>query len=123
MARGKTTPEKEREAVIRSVCRLLAKGLDIKNACRAIAFPETTFYTWVDKDEAVRIRTAAAEYEYFIEMHDSVQRGAKENPQLALQVLSKRMKDLWSDRTEVTGKDGEPLAFGIKDMFNAKPTN
>lgn len=125
MSDPKTTEKKSRrpkldEERVEKLCAFLRAGNYVKTACAASGISQSTYYAWeaagkadreagkrtryLDFLESIEVATAESEVMLVAEVRKEGGRGA-------LEVLKRRFRDRWGDKTalEHTGADGVPL--------------
>lgn len=85
----------------------------VKDTCIYAGIPESTYYLRRSTDKKLLEEIEAAERYLFLAAKRTLARGAMENPQMAAQRLKMREKKVYSERTEITGEDGEPITMEV----------
>jgi len=107
----KRTPEVEK-----IITDALSLGLSVEDACAYARISRETFYVWcrefsdfsdaVTRAESLLIMRASARLQKEVNAPDG-------DWKAALEVLKRRRRNEWSDRTEVTGKDGGDISINV----------
>lgn len=82
-----------------------------QDTCVYAGISDTTYYRRVEDDEKLRGEIEAAKRFAFLIAKRTVIKGIKDNPQLALQRLKLREKNVYSERTELTGAEGGAITY------------
>ena len=110
MAQGKAFTDLQKAEIIKSLEPFFKLGCNLKKACAYGEICYNTVYNWVKDDEALLIKIKALQNEVNADARKVLVKAIKEgDKQIALNWLSKKEKDEFSDRTELAGVDGEPL--------------
>ena len=83
----------------------------ITDTCVYAGISQRTYYYWIEEDEKLLQEIEAAKRFAFLIAKRTVIKGIKDNPQMALQWLKLREKDVYSERTEHTGAGGKPITY------------
>lgn len=116
MAQGKA---RDKEKTIEALAGYFKMGCSVKKACEYGGIPQSTVQTWIDNDEALRVKITAWQNEpnamaranWIAKMTEGDYTASKE-------WISKKEKDEFADRQEHTGKDGQELAIQFASVFN-----
>lgn len=107
MAQGNARNKEDSIRVLEDFFKL---GCSIKKACEYAGIPYTTVHTWILNDEALRMQVTAWQNELGVRSRrnwaKSIQKGSLRSSQ---EWLSKKEKDEFSERKELTGANGEQL--------------
>lgn len=107
-----------REKVIGELKKKLKLGYSVKKACELIGIPQSTVQTWIEKDDALRLKVVSWQNEISDlarrEWKKAIKNGrpSKYGPDRytpARDWLERKEKDEFSTRQEQTGKDGKPI--------------
>ena len=90
----------------------------ITDTCVYAGISQRTYYYWIEKDEKLLQEIEAAKRFAFLIAKRTVIKGIKDNPQLALQRLKLREKNVYSERTEHTGANGDPISYEDLSKMN-----
>ena len=116
MTQGKGFTDKQKEEIIKSLEPYFKLGCNLKKACSYGKICYNTVYNWVKDDEALLIKIKAWQNEVNVNAREVLAKAIKEgDKQVAFNWLSKKEKDEFSDRTELTGADGETLFMPSKE--------
>lgn len=88
-------------------------GCSIPEACFYAGIHKDTYYEWVKKDKDLSDRFEGLRENTILVARESVMKGVKRDPDLALKYLERKKKDEFSLRQEMTGKDGKELPTPI----------
>ncbi len=107
MAQGKEWNKDEVIEILRPYFQL---GCNVTKACAYAGVSRTTVQTWIEDDEILRLKVQGWQNE----MSTQARRNWKNKLDAgdftaANEWLSKKEKDEFSNRTELTGEDGDPL--------------
>jgi hypothetical protein len=108
--------EEEKEKTIEIIEETLRQGMMQKDAATWAGISETTFYEWA-KDRSFRSRVESATLAYKRELIERVRLGAKADPRLALEVLSRRWPDEWSGKLNVEVTSPEDKIKRVMDLI------
>ena len=116
MAQGKAFTDLQKAEIIKSLEPFFKLGCNLKKACAYGEICYNTVYNWVKEDEALLIKIKALQNEVNADARKVLVKAIKEgDKQIALNWLSKKEKDEFSDRTELTGAEGETLFIPSKE--------
>jgi len=116
MAQGKAFTDLQKAEIIKSLEPFFKLGCNLKKACAYGGICYNTVYNWVKEDEALLIKIKALQNEVNADARKVLVKAIKEgDKQIALNWLSKKEKDEFSDRTELTGAEGETLFIPSKE--------
>lgn len=103
------TPEKELALV-----SALHERPSYMAACRKARVSRTAFYAWKRDDPEFATRIEAARNIGLDSLEDAlVTRGLKNDTTAAIFLLKSHRREIYGDRIEHTGKDGEPLTIRV----------
>ncbi len=91
MAQGKAW---KKEKVIEALEPYFKLGCSINKACSYAGVPQSTVQTWLETDDELRLKIGAWQNEVSLQVAE------------AINWLSKKEKDEFADRRELTGEDG-----------------
>ena len=83
----------------------------VTDTCVYAGISIDTYYRWIKEDKKLSEEIEAAKRFAFLIAKRTVIKGIKDNPQMALQWLKLREKDVYSERTEHTGAGGKPITY------------
>lgn len=101
MAKGKKRTEEEALAFIRPIIPLLEQGMSMLEACDYAALARPTVLGYINKFESVDTEIKTAKMKLIATSSSTLSKAVKDDPKMALEVLRRRSKDRWSDKTEV----------------------
>jgi len=115
--------EWNKEEVIELLMPFFKKGCSVTKACSYAGIPQSTVATWINDDEVLRLKIGIWQNEPN-DMARSVwiAKIAEGDFQAAEKWMSKREKDEFSDRQELTSANGENLPTPIISL-NGLPGN
>ena len=107
MAQGKA---KDKEKTIELLRPFFELGCSVTKACNYGGIPQSTVQTWIDADESLRLKITLWQNKMNYKARENWQASINKGELSASQAwLSKKEKDEFSDRTEMTGADGGPV--------------
>lgn len=106
MSQGKAWKKDEVLEILEPYFKL---GCNVTKACAYAGIPKSTVQTWLDNDEELRLKVTAWQNEASVQARKTWIRGLKKNSSDAQNWLTKKEKDEFAERKEVTGADGEKL--------------
>ena len=83
----------------------------VMDTCVYAGIDYKTLKARIDEDQKLFQEIEAAKRFAFLIAKRTVIKGIKDNPQMALQWLKLREKDVYSERTEHTGAGGKPITY------------
>jgi hypothetical protein len=107
----KRTPEVEK-----IIIDALSIGLSIEDACDYARITTTTFHAW--RNQFPDFSDSCKRAETLLIVRSAARLSKEVNNQdgdwkSAIEVLKRRRRNEWSDRTEVTGKDGGDISINV----------
>lgn len=90
----------------------------VMDTCVYAGIDYTTLQEWIKDDIELSKEIEAAKRFAFLIAKRTVIKGIKDNPQLALQRLKLREKNVYSERTEHTGANGDPISYEDLSKMN-----
>jgi len=121
MAQGKAW---DKEKVIEALEPLFKMGMSVNKACNAAGFPQSTVQTWIDNSEELRLKIGIWQAEPSRLARSSWLAKIAEGDYIASRDwLTKKEKDEFSERTEMTGKDGKELPAPIISIERVSRNN
>lgn len=91
----------------------MEQGLTMHEACLQADVPYRTVKDYYDNDEEVRKKIMRLEQYAIVVAKNTLMKGIRRDPDLALKYLERKKKDEFSLRQEMTGKDGAELPTPI----------
>lgn len=88
-------------------------GASIEEACFYADIHKDTYYDWKKKNPELSDRFDQLRENPIFIARETVVKGIKNDPRLAMDFLSRKKKDEFSQRSELTGKDGETIGVSI----------
>ena len=107
---AQTSPTKTPE-VIAKLIEGHRMDFGVQDTCIYAGIPQSTYFYRLENDEKLLEEIEAAKRFAFLIAKRTVIKGIKDNPQMALQWLKLREKDVYSERTEHTGAGGKPITY------------
>jgi hypothetical protein len=108
MSQGKA---RDKEKTIEALKPYFKVGCSVKKACEYGGIPQSTVQTWIDADETLRLQITAWQNEpNMLARSNWVAKMAEGDYNSSRDWMTKKEKDEFSDRQEVTGADGKELA-------------
>lgn len=102
--------ERNKNEVLDVLEPYLKTGCSVKKACEYAGIPQSTVQTWIENDDDLRVKITAwqnvVNASARMNVASSIQKG---NITDSWTWLSKKEKDEFSGRQEITGPEGEPL--------------
>lgn len=122
MAQGK---EWNQEEVIRTLEPFFKLGCNIKKACDYAGIPYTTVHTWIKNDEELRIKVTSWQNEpaRLARAQWIAKMASADGYDAAKEWLRRKEKDEFSERTELTGADGDNLPTPIISLNGISGNN
>lgn len=118
MSQGKAFTPAQRKKIIGSLKPYFRLGCNLKKACSYAGVNYNTVWEWVDADEALRIEITAWQNEISAQARKNYKKKIQDGDFHASDKwLSKKEKDEFSERQELTGEDGEALKIGFDNSF------
>jgi hypothetical protein len=102
-------PSKKTPALVGKLEYAFSIGSSIEEACFYAGIHKDTYYEWVKADVQLSDRFDALREQPVFQARETVVKGIKRDPKLAMDFLARKRKDEFSLRNEHTGKDGEQL--------------
>ena len=112
MAQGK---EWNKDEVMKTLEPFFKLGCSVKKACDYAGIPRTTVQTWIDADDELRLQITAWQNEMSVLARKNWRKALEAKKKGAsgytasVDWLAKKEKDEFSERKEITGRDGESL--------------
>lgn len=107
MAQGK---EWNRDEVIEILKPFFKLGCNVTKACNYAGVPRTTVQTWIEDDEELRLKVTGWQNEMSNLARKNMKKALEDgDKQTSLEWLKRKEKDEFSERTEQTGADGQPI--------------
>ena len=91
---------------------VFAIGGTDKEACFYANISHQTLYNYQEKHPEFVERKEALKEKPFLKARQTIVKSL-DNPQYAFEYMKRKKKEEFSDRSEMTGADGEKLAFGV----------
>ena len=121
LAQGKAF---DKDKVLETLRPYFQLGCSIPKACAYAGIRYEAVWKWIKDDEELRIQITAWQNEMnTIARKVYLEKMRRGDFQAADKWLSKKEKDEFSDRTEVTGKDGEPIVTGFNYVIPDEQDN
>ena len=117
MSQGKA---RNKETVIRALKPYFKLGCNIRKACEYAGIPYTTVHTWILEDEDLRIKITSWQNEISSQARTNWAKAIEAGDiNRSTEWLTKKEKDEFADRKEITGPEGEKLFDdGTKEKSN-----
>jgi len=101
---------RDKEKVIGALEPYFKQGCSVNKACGYAGIAQSTVQTWIDADDDLRLKVTAWRNEpNTLARTNWIAKMAEGDFQASEKWLSKKEKDEFSDRNELTGADGEKL--------------
>lgn len=115
MAQGRAH---DKDAVIEILKPYLKQGCSVNKACNYAGIAQSTVQTWIDADETLRLKVTAWMNEpNTLARSNWIKKMADGDFQASEKWLSKKEKDEFSDRQELTGEGGEALKITFDEAL------
>lgn len=115
MAQGKEWNRDEVIAILEPYFKL---GCNVAKACSYAGIPRTTVQTWIENDELLRLKVEGWQNEMSVQARKNWRAKLEAGDYLAADNwLSKKEKDEFSGRTELTGENGSKLSIVFDTSF------
>lgn len=126
MSQGKAWTKEERETIIQSLKPYLELGFSRNKACNFIGIPPQTISNWVQDDESLGIKLTSWENAVNViavaNIVDAIKAEGQNQDDLkkenSWKWAERRIKEDFSLRQELTGKDGEKLTIVFDNSFD-----
>ena len=107
MSQGK---EWNRDEVIKVLEPYFKLGCNVAKACSYSGIPRTTVQTWIENDEELRLKVFSWQNEISAQARKVIKKAVEDNQvSVAQDWLKRKEKDEFSERTEQTGANGDPI--------------
>ena len=103
-----TKPVKMSDETVKKLEEIFALDGTVEEACFWAKISKQTYYNWIDSFPEMKERFDAIRQEPFLKARRTIIKSL-ENPQFAFEYMRRKKKDEFSDRQEVTGKDGKSV--------------
>lgn len=114
---GPGRPTKYNEQICQSIAEHIRHGATRKAAGWACGINQGTFCEWLHKYPEFLQAITRAEGDLLAEMSNRVRAEATKADgdwKAALEILKRREREEWTERTEVTGAGGEPIEVVVR---------
>lgn len=109
-----TKPVKLNDETVKKIEEALAMDCSIEEVCLYANITRPTYYNWINSFPELKERFNILRAKPFLKARKTVI-DSLSNPQYAFEYLKRKKKDEFSDRQELTGKDGGELKINIID--------
>lgn len=121
MAQGK---EWDKDEVIEILKPFFKQGCNVTKACAYAGIPRTTVQTWIENDEVLRLKVGVWQNEpNHLARSNWLAKMAEGDFDSAKEWLRRKEKDEFSERTELTGADGENFPTPIISLPSVPGNN
>jgi hypothetical protein len=111
MAQGKEWNKDEVIAVLEQYFKL---GCNVAKACDYAGIPRTTVQTWIENDELLRLKVTGWQNEMNVLARNNWKAKMNEGDfDASKEWIRRKEKDEFSERSEVSGPNGEALVFTV----------
>ena len=118
MAQGKA---RNKEKTIEALMPYFKMGCSVLKACNYGGIPQSTVQTWIDNDEALRVKITAWQNEpNVLARANWIAKMAEGDYVASKDWISKKEKDEFADRQELTGQNGQALTFTVAEAISTK---
>ena len=119
---------KDRELVIKKICKLVSEGMTQKDAAILSGISETTFYEWIKEEvgdaeadiRSFRSRVEASLIEYKQKIVQIVSVASVKDGKLALAILERRFSEDWGKTNKLEILDPHKQVAEIMDRIMGK---
>lgn len=113
----------DKEKVIDALEPYFKMGMSVNKACKSAGFPQSTVQTWIDNDDALRLKIGVlqslpghkARANWIAKMEEGDYNASKE-------WLTKTERDEFSERSELSGPDGKEFTPILVKFINEQET-
>jgi hypothetical protein len=103
-------PTKKTTEIVGKLIDAFHDDATIEQACYYSGIDKSTYYEWLKEDDSFSYEMAKAqEYPKVLAKRVLIQAMLRGDEKTALEVIKRREKDRYSERSELTGKDGDKL--------------
>lgn len=107
MSQGKSWKQDEVIKILEPYFKL---GCNVAKACSYAGIPRTTVQTWIENDEELRLKVTSWQNAMSVKARKLWDKAMDEGQVNAgTEWLKRKEKDEFSERTEQTGADGQPI--------------
>jgi len=92
-------------------------GATVAEACTYADIARDTYYRWIKKNPILKERFESLLEKPILQARQTVVSALKDNPEIALKYLERKRKDEFSLRSELTGKNGNPIEQKIDNKI------
>lgn len=112
------------DKVLSDLTNAFNNDFTVEEACVYAGIVKDTYYNWVKlSDEFAGMMERAKLFVFYAAKRNIAQAVNKGSIEDAWKLLSKRQKDIYSDRQEQTGEGGSPLFQGAQIIINSSNGN
>jgi predicted DNA-binding protein YlxM (UPF0122 family) len=108
-------PTEKTPEVIRKIEEAAAMDCSMEEIAFFANIHRATLYRWIKEDKELKDRIEGLKQTPFLKARQTILKSISENPQYAFEYMKRKKKDEFSDRQELTGKDGGELKINIID--------
>ncbi len=108
-------PTEKTPEVIRKIEEAAAMDCSMEEIAFFANIHRATLYRWIKEDKELKDRIDELKQTPFLKARQTILKSISENPQYAFEYMKRKKKDEFSDRQELTGKDGGELKINIID--------
>lgn len=77
-----------------------------------------TYYNWIEKNPKMKKRFEELRNRPYLLARTTINKAIQQNPQYAFEYMKRKKKDEFSERSELTGKDGGDLKINVVNYGN-----
>jgi hypothetical protein len=93
-------PSKKSDELVGKLEYAFSIGASIEEACFYADIHKDTYYEWTKKDQKLSDRFEALRHKPIFEARETVMKGVRRDPRIALDYLSRKKKDEFSTKVE-----------------------
>jgi hypothetical protein len=115
-------PTEKTPEIIRKIEEAAAMDCSMEEMAFFANIHRATLYRWLKEDEELSDRINELKQTPFLNARQTIIKAIKENPQYAFEYMKRKKKNEFSERSEVTGPDGEALQPILVKFLNGNET-
>lgn len=117
-----TNPVKLDDITVKTIEEALALDCSIEEVCLMANISKQTYYNWVNSFPELKERFDVLRASPFLKARKTIN-DSLSNPQYAFEYMKRKKKNEFSERSEVTGADGEALQPVLVKFLNGNETD
>ena len=117
-----TNPVKLDDITVKTIEEALALDCSIEEVCLMANISKQTYYNWVNSFPELKERFDVLRASPFLKARKTIN-DSLTNPQYAFEYMKRKKKNEFSERSEVTGADGEALQPVLVKFLNGNETD